>query len=125
MAHLFGKQGYSPMPMAMDPLTTSLQECAHHFIPHVKDGQWAVSIKYGDSYYSIVIGKQPQVYASYTPPGIAAMVSSLKASHESHEKSILGKRPCETENSEPFSYRRTGYDQTENKLYPSLGHEFK
>ena len=131
MDHLSERQGYSyadphprkmdPCPHKMDPLTASLHNCAHHFIPHVKDNQCAASILYNGSYYTIVIGKQP-VQVSYTPPAVAAMVSSLQASQE---KSILGKRPNENENSEPVSYRRMGYDLNDNTLYPSLGHDFK
>lgn len=115
------KQGYSPQ--AMDPLTASLHDCAHRFIPHVKDNQCAATIRYGDSYYTIVIQKQP-VQVSYTPHAVMEMLKQME------QKSILGKRPHDKEDGnvvlcDRMTYQRTGYDLTDDTLYPSLGHEFK
>jgi len=114
------KQSYSIEmdPHRVDPLIASLHDCAHHFIPHVKDSQCAATILYGGSYYTIVIAKQP-AYPSYTPPSVTEALQKMK------DKSILGKRPCEEEEEHTFSYRRTGYDLTDNTLYPGLGHDFK
>jgi hypothetical protein len=118
MEHLSERQGY--FPVGSDPLTASLHVCAHRFIPYVKDNQCATTIRYGDSYYTIVIQKQP-VQVSYTPPSVVEMLKQME------QKSILGKRPHE-ENQiacNRTTYQRTGYDLTDNTLYPSLGHGFE
>ena len=119
----------------MDPLTASLHDCSHRFIPHVKDNQCAATIQYGGSYYTIVIQKQP-VYPSYTPPSVAAAVASMKESASSasassasafaNQKSVLGKRPHEELEGHTRSYRRLqDYNPHEINLYPELGHNFK
>jgi hypothetical protein len=123
----------------MDPLTASLHVCAHRFIPYVKDNQCATTIRYGDSYYTIVIQKQP-VQVSYTPPSVVEMLKQMEQksivqdakSIVQDAKSILGKRPheeniilCDRIACDRTTYQRTGYDLTDNTLYPSLGHGFE
>ena len=125
----------------MDPLTASLHVCAHRFIPYVKDNQCSATIRYDDSYYTIVIQKQP-VQVSYTPPSVVEMLKQMEQksivqdafsivqdakSIVQDAKSILGKRPYE-ENiilCDRTTYQRIGYDLTDNTLYPSLGHGFE
>jgi hypothetical protein len=111
----------------MDPLTASLHVCAHRFIPYVKDNQCSATIRYDDSYYTIVIQKQP-VQVSYTPPSVVEMLKQMEQkSIVQDAKSILGKRPHE-ENQiacDRTTYQRIGYDLTDNTLYPSLGHGFE
>jgi hypothetical protein len=113
----------------MDPLTASLHVCAHRFIPYVKDNQCAATIRYDDSYYTIIIQKQP-VQVSYTPPSVVEMLKQMEQKsivQDALQKSILGKRLHE-ENiiaCNSTTYQRTGYDLTDNTLYPSLGHGFE
>jgi hypothetical protein len=83
----------------MDPLTASLHDCSHKFIPHLSANYGNATIRVGDSYYTITITKLPD------------------SSH-----SVLGKR-CHSDGCKEYKKNRRLTDT--NPLYNTLGHNFE
>jgi len=88
----------------MDPLTTSLHDCSHQFIPHLSANHGNATIRVDDSYYTITITKLPSI---------------TKLPDSSH--SVLGKR-CHSDEYKKCKTRRL---TDTNPLYNTLGHNFE
>ena len=88
----------------MDPLTASLHDCSHCFIPHLLNNTGNVTIRFGDSYYTITITKIPD-----------------------SSNSVLGKR-CHSDDSNEYHSLERNINRRlsdNNILYNTLGHNFE
>jgi len=120
----------------MDPLTAALHDCAHRFMPHMRSNQCAASIKYGDSYYTIVIGKQAPAchkpnttaaasFAAAAFPA-AASVAAFPAAASAASEPVLGKRKQNSTFEPSRDTQKSAYHRlNENPLYNQFGHNFK
>jgi hypothetical protein len=113
----------------MDPLTAALHDCAHRFMPHMTSNQVAASIKYGDSYYTILIGKQSPAFHKPNTTAAASFATATfsTASAASVSESVLGKRKHNniTFESSRDMPKSTYHRLNENPLYNEFGHNFK
>lgn len=124
----------------MDPLTVALHDCAHRFMPHMTSNEVAASIKYGDSYYTIIIGKQNPAFhkpnttaaasfaaAAFHPVASFAAAAFPSAASTSASESVLGKRKHNNITFEPSRDmpKSTYHRLNENPLYNQFGHNFK
>jgi hypothetical protein len=89
----------------MDPLTASLHDCSHQFIPHLLANHGNATIRVDDSYYTITITKLP-------------IITKLPDS----PTSVLGKR-CHSDGCKEYKKNRRLTDN--NPLYNTLGHNFE
>jgi len=112
----------------MDPFTAALHDCAHRFMPHMRSNQCAASIKYGDSYYTIVIGKQaPACHKPNTTAAASFAAAAFPASASaSASESVLGKRKQNSTFEPSRDTQKSAYHRlNENPLYNQYGHNFK